>query len=85
MTGPHPAALRARAEELVSEGHSAKEVARQLGVSAQTVYRWQRSRASGSDLASARARIGELEDEVRLCHEAIATMRQVMPPKDGTR
>ncbi|MER6978043.1 transposase [Streptomyces carpinensis] len=85
MSSPHPAALRTRAEQLVSEGHSAKEVARQLGISPQTVYRWQRSRVSGSDLAQARTRIDELEQEVLLCREVIAAMRQVMPPKDVTR
>ena len=85
VSSPHPADLRTRAEQLVSEGHPAKEVARQLGVSVQTVYRWRRSVASGSDLAQARTRIGELEREVLLCRELIATIRQMMPPKDGTR
>ncbi|MEU6770605.1 helix-turn-helix domain-containing protein [Streptomyces sp. NPDC046759] len=85
MSSPHPAALRTRAEQLVSEGHPAKEVARQLGISPQTVYRWRRSRATGSDLARARTRIDELEQEVLLCREVIATLRQMMPPKDVTR
>ncbi|WP_250405269.1 helix-turn-helix domain-containing protein [Streptomyces cellostaticus] len=85
MSSPHPAALRARAEQLVLEGHPAKEVARRLGVAPQTVYRWRRAAASGSDLARARARVDELEREVLLCREVIATMGQMMPPKDGTR
>ncbi len=85
MSSSHPAALRARAAQLVSEGRPAKEVARELGVSPQTVYRWRRLRASGSDLAQARARIDELEQEVLLCRELVATMRQMMPPKDVTR
>ncbi|MGW2696688.1 helix-turn-helix domain-containing protein [Streptomyces sp. NPDC001296] len=77
--------MRTRAEQLVSEGHPAKEVARQLGVSVQTVYRWRRSGASGPDVAQARTRIGDLEREVLLCREVIATMRQMMPPKGVTR
>ncbi|PZG97497.1 hypothetical protein C1I97_25300 [Streptomyces sp. NTH33] len=85
MSSPHPAALRTRALELVSEGHSAKEVARQLGIPPQTVYRWQRSRASQSNLTQARTRIEELEGEVLLCRRVIDVMRQVMPPKDVTK
>ncbi|MFF2206269.1 helix-turn-helix domain-containing protein [Streptomyces sp. NPDC058145] len=85
VSSPHPAALRARAEQLALEGRPAREVARQLGISAQTVYRWRRSGSSGADLARARTRIGELEREVLLCREVIATLRQMMPPKDGTR
>lgn len=85
VSSPHPAAVRARAEQLVLEGHPAKEVARQLGISVQTVYRWRRSHASCSDLAQARTRIGELEQEVVLCREVIAMMRQMMPPKGVTR
>ncbi|WP_079060133.1 helix-turn-helix domain-containing protein [Streptomyces bungoensis] len=85
VSSPHPAALRARAMQLVLEGCPAREVARQLGVSPQTVYRWRRSAASGSNLAQARTRIDELEGELLLCREVIATMRQMMPPKDGTR
>lgn len=85
MSSPHPVDLRTRAEQLVSEGHPAKEVARQLGVSVQTVYRWRRSGASGPDVAQARTRIGDLEREVLLCREVIATMRQMMPPKGVTR
>ncbi|MFJ3720879.1 helix-turn-helix domain-containing protein [Streptomyces sp. NPDC090057] len=85
MSASHPAALRARAEQLAVEGHPVKDVARQLGVSPATVYRWRRSGVSGADLAQARARIGELEREVLLCREVIATLRQMMPPKDGTR
>lgn len=85
MSSPHPAALRARALQLALEGCPAREVARQLGVSPQTVYRWRRSAASGSNLTQARTRIDELEGELLLCREVIATMRQMMPPKDGTR
>jgi transposase-like protein len=85
VSSPYPAAVRARAEQLVCEGHPAKEVARQLGISPQTVYRWRRSRTSQTDLAQARARIGELEREVLLCREVIAGLRQMMPPKAGTR
>lgn len=76
---------RARAEQLLGEGHPAKEVARRLGVSVTTVYRWRRSTGPASDLAQARARVGELEREVLLCRQVIATMRQMMPPKDVTR
>jgi transposase-like protein len=85
VSSPHPQGLRSRAEQLLLAGHPVKEVARQLGVSVQTVYRWRRLRASGSDLAQARARIDELEQEVLLCREVIATIRQLMPPKDDTR
>ncbi|MFS4097185.1 helix-turn-helix domain-containing protein [Streptomyces sp. AF1A] len=85
MSSPHPQGLRTRAEQLLRAGHPVKEVARQLGIPVQTVYRWRRSGAPASDLARARARIDELEREVLLCRDVIATMRQLMPPKDGTR
>lgn len=85
VSSSYPAALRVRAEQLVGDGHSVQEVARQLGVSVQTVYRWRRVRMSASDLARARARIGELEEEVDVLREVIAAMKQVVPPKGGTR
>jgi excisionase family DNA binding protein len=85
VSSSYPAALRVRAEQMVGDGYSVQEVARQLGVSVQTVYRWRRVRTSGSELARARARIGELEEELDLLREAIAVMKQVVPPKGGTR
>ncbi|MFF0791652.1 transposase [Streptomyces spiralis] len=85
VSSSYPAALRVRAEQLVGDGHSVQEVARQLGVSVQTVYRWRRVRVSASELARARARIDELEGEIDLLRQAIAVMKQVVPPKGGTR
>ncbi|MFC5199217.1 MULTISPECIES: transposase [Streptomyces] len=85
MNTPHPAALRTRALQLLSEGQAAGEVARQLGIPPTTVYRWRRSRTTPSSLTRARTRIQELEEEVLLCRKTIDTMSEVMPPKDVTR
>ncbi|MFJ8113934.1 helix-turn-helix domain-containing protein [Streptomyces sp. NPDC096132] len=77
--------LRCRALEMISEGESAGEVARQLGISEQTVRRWRNSPTPESDLVRAGTRIRELEEEVLAYRKIIEAMKEVMPPKGVTK
>ncbi|MEU1181374.1 helix-turn-helix domain-containing protein [Streptomyces sp. NPDC005820] len=85
MSSSHPAKLRHRALEMISEGNSEREVARRLGVSQQTVHRWQNPLTTESELVRAGARIRELEEEVLAYRRIIEAMREVMPPKGVTK
>ncbi len=70
---------------MISEGESAGEVARQLGISEQTVRRWRNSPTAEPDLVWAGTRIRELEEEVLAYRKIIDAMKEVMPPKGVTR
>jgi len=85
VSSPHPAALRSQALELISEGHSIRDVARKLGLPQQTVYRWNRTGLSQSKLMQAQARIETLEGEIAACRRLIDFMKEVMPPKGDTK
>ncbi|MER6357428.1 transposase [Streptomyces sp. NPDC001634] len=85
MGSHHPPALRSQALELISGGHSVRDVARRLGLPQQTVYRWSRTGASQSELMQAHARIEKLENEIATCRRVIDFMKEVMPPKGDTR
>lgn len=78
MARSYAAELRRRVIERVRAGHSVARVAREIGVSDQTVYRWvaqdriDRGEQAGetsrdrSELAAARRRIRELETELAI-------------------
>ena len=51
----------AKADQLAGQGHSIDQIARELGVSQQTIYNW-RKRYSGVSVNEAK-RLLELEDE----------------------
>ncbi|MEZ5343734.1 MAG: transposase, partial [Acidimicrobiales bacterium] len=51
----------AKADQLTGQGHSIDQIARELGVSQQTIYNW-RKRYSGVSINEAK-RLRELEDE----------------------
>ncbi|MEU8591980.1 helix-turn-helix domain-containing protein [Streptomyces sp. NPDC048664] len=77
--------MRREALELICAGRSVADVATTLGLSRQTVSRWQRGCAAQSELSRARARIEQLQNEVAACRRAIELLRDVVPPKGGTR
>ena len=58
------------AEILVSQGKSIREVARQIGISEQTYYRW-RKEYGGMDVSQAR-RLKELEQENQRLKKLVA-------------
>ncbi|MFD8724513.1 transposase [Streptomyces sp. NPDC059629] len=84
MNSPYPPALRNQALELISEGYSVRDVAREIGLPRQTVYRWNRTVLSQSKLMQAKARIEALEGEVAMFRRMIEFMKEAMPPKGGT-
>ncbi|MFF9058897.1 helix-turn-helix domain-containing protein [Streptomyces sp. NPDC101213] len=77
--------MRCRALEMISEGTPAAEVARQLGISEQTVRRWSVSPSPDSDPVQAGMRIRELEEEVLTYRRIIEAMKEEMPPKGVTK
>jgi hypothetical protein len=85
VSGSHPSNVRDQALQLLFQGRSVRDVAVQLGLPQQTVYRWHRTCISQSELMQARARIEVLEGEVAACRHLIDLMKEVVPPKDGTR
>ena len=60
------------AEVLAAQGHKPKEVARQIGVSVQTNYRWRRE-YEGMDKSQAR-RLKELERENACLKQLVADL-----------
>ena len=58
-------------------GRSAKEIARELGVTDQTLYNW-KAKYGGMDVSDAR-RLKSLEDENRRLKHAVAAMRKLFP------
>ena len=61
-----------RALQQLDGGISAKDVARDLGVNAQTLYRW-RKKFGGMDVSDAR-RLRQLEDENRRLKRLVAEL-----------
>ncbi|MFK4149668.1 transposase [Streptomyces sp. NPDC004065] len=84
MGGLEGVGRRSSAMELLARGVPVKEVARRVGVSAQTVYRWRRLDGPAPGAAGG-SRVEALEREVVLCRRLVRVMREGMPPKGGTR
>ena len=98
MPRHHPAALRRGACERMLAGESIKEVAEELGVSANTLYKWRRQALIDSGrrpgvksyeadpLHQARRRIKELEAELEIVKAASALFEEgAVDPKGSTR
>ena len=97
MPKRYPVEFRRRALELVRAGRPVKEVARLLEVSDQTLYTWRRqdqidrgevaglTTPQHAELAAARRRIQELETELAIHRRAAEILKQVVPPKGGSR
>jgi transposase len=73
------------------------EVAEALGISDQSIYTWRRqhridrglepglSSSEKAELAAAKRRIAELETELHATHRAMELLREVVPPKAGSK
>jgi transposase len=79
------------------EGRPSAEVAKTRGLSAQSIYSWRRqdridrglepglTSPEKGELAAAKRRIAELETELRAVRRAVELVREVVPPKGGSR
>jgi transposase-like protein len=93
----YPPEFRRKVLDLVEAGRSVADVARDLGISDQSIYTWRRqdhidrglvpglSSAEKAELAAAKRRIAELETELRATRRAIELVREVVPPKSDSR
>jgi transposase-like protein len=83
--------------DLLGAGRKVADVARDLGVSEQTVYGWRRqeqidrglepglSTVERAELVSAKRRIRELEAELAVHRRAAELLKETACPKDGSR
>ena len=93
----YPAEFRRRVVDLIAAGGKVREVARDLGVSEQTIYTWRRqdridrglgpglSSEETAELMAARRRIRELETEVAIHRRATELLAERTDPKVGSR
>jgi|SRR5215469_268620 len=97
MPRPYPPEFRRRALDLVESGRSVRDVAASLGIAESCLYRWRHrdlagrglrpgtTAAEGAELAAARQRIRDLEEEVKILRKAAAAVEAVVPPKERYR
>jgi transposase len=93
----YPPEFRRKVLDLVEAGRPIAEVAKALGISDQSIYTWRRqdridrgvepglTSAEQGELAAAKRRIAELETELRAMRRAMELVREVVPPKGGSR
>ncbi|MFG1856437.1 transposase [Actinomadura geliboluensis] len=93
----YPPEFRRKVLDLLEAGRKVVDVARDLEISEQTVYLWRRqdridrglepglTSAEKAELAAAKARIAELETELAATQRAIQLVREVVPPKGGSK
>ena len=93
----YPGEFRQRVLDLVAAGGRVGDIARDLGISDQTVYTWRRQEridqrlqtglTSGerAELVAARRRIRELEAELAIHRRAAELLKGTTSPKGGSR
>lgn len=93
----YPAEFRRRVLDLIGSGRRVGDVARDLGVSDQTVYNWRRQEridqglevglasAERAELFAARRRIRELEIELAIHRKAAELLKANTSPKGDSR
>lgn len=93
----YPPEFRRRVLDLVAAGRRVADVARDLGISDQTVYSWWHQErvdqgvepgltsAERAELLAARRRIRELETELAVHRKAAALLKGTTSPKGGSR
>jgi transposase-like protein len=93
----YPPEFRRKVLDLVEAGRPITEVAKVLGISEQSIYSWRRQAridrglepglTSGekAELTAAKRRIAELETELQAMRRAMELVREVVPPKGGSR
>jgi transposase len=93
----YPPEFRRRVLDLVEAGRKIVDVARDLGISDQTIYSWRRqdridrglepglSSSERDELAAAKRRIRELETEIEIHRRATELLAERSDPKGGSR
>ena len=83
--------------DLVEAGRPIAEVAQALGISDQSIYSWRRqdridrglepglTSTEKGELVAGKRRIAELETELQAMRRAMELVREVVPPKGGSR
>jgi putative transposase len=96
MPRPYPPESRRRALDLVESGHTVRDVAAPLGIAESCLHRWRHrdlvdrglkpgaAAAESAELDAARARIGDLEEEVKILRKAAERWRPWCPQKAAT-
>ena len=96
MPRPYPPEFRRRALDLVESGRSIRDVTASLGIADSCLYRWRHrdlvdrglkpgtTAEESAGLATARRRIRDLEEEVKILRKAAAAEEAVVPPKSAT-
>src|ERR671939_325663 len=92
----YSAQVRRRVVDLVAAGRKVADVARDLGVSDQTIYSWRRqdqidrglapglSSPEREELAAAKRRIRKLETELAIHRRAAELLKEQADPKGGS-
>ena len=93
----YPPEFRRKVLDLVAAGRPIAEVAKALGISAQSIYTWRRqdridkgllpglSSQEQDELVAARRRITQLEIELAVTRRAAELLKEQAPPFDGSR
>jgi transposase-like protein len=93
----YPPEFRRKVVDLVEAGRSVADVARDLGISQQSVYVWRRqdridkglvpglTSTEKAELTAAKRRIAELEAELAIHRRATELLGDAVPPKGGSR
>jgi putative transposase len=97
MPRPYPPEVRRRALDLVESGRTVRDVAASLGIAEWCLHRWRHrdlidcglkagtTAAESAELAAARQRIRDLEEEVKILRKAAAAVEAVVLPKERYR
>ena len=93
----YPPEFRRKVLDLVEAGRPVVDVARDLGISAESIYTWRRqdridkglqpglTSVEKAELTAAKRRIAELETELAIHRRASELLGKVVPPKGGTK
>lgn len=93
----YPPEFRRKVLDLVEAGRPVVDVARDLGISAESIYTWRRqdridrglqpglTSLEKAELTAAKKRIAELETELAIHRRASELLGRVVPPKGGTK
>ncbi|MEU4833898.1 transposase [Streptosporangium sp. NPDC023615] len=93
----YPSEFRREVLDLIEAGRTVANMARDLGISSQTIYSWRRQNhidrglepgltsSEKAELLAARQRIAELETELQATRRAIELVREAVPPKGGSK
>ena len=93
----YPPEFRRKVLDLLDAGRSVADVARDLEISAESIYTWRRqdridrglvaglTSVEKAELTAARKRIAELEAELAIHRRASELLGKVVPPKGGSR